>query len=106
MSAARFSVRDKSILITGATGSLGRAATWALAEAGARLTLTGGNSERLTELVAEADIENAAVVGRRPDTPADARAMVEAAVAKHGRLDGVLVASFAQDVLLAPGVPS
>jgi NAD(P)-dependent dehydrogenase (short-subunit alcohol dehydrogenase family) len=89
----RFSVRGKSIVITGATGSLGSAATRALSEAGARLTLTGGNSERLTELVAEAGIENAAVVARRPDTPADAQAMVEAAVAKHGRLDGVLVAS-------------
>ncbi len=93
MSAARFSVRGKSILITGATGSLGSAATRALAAAGARLTLTGGNSERLTELVAEAGSENAAVVARRPDTPDDAQAMVEAAVANHGRLDGVLVAS-------------
>lgn len=93
MGADRFSVRGKSILITGATGSLGSAATRALSEAGARLTLTGGNSERLTELVVQAGIQNAAVVARRPDTPADAQAMVEAAVAKHGRLDGVLVAS-------------
>lgn len=41
---ARFSVQDKSILITGATGSLGRVAARALADAGARLTLAGGNS--------------------------------------------------------------
>lgn len=40
---ARFSVQDKSILITGATGSLGRVAARALADAGARLTLAGGN---------------------------------------------------------------
>jgi NAD(P)-dependent dehydrogenase (short-subunit alcohol dehydrogenase family) len=33
------------------------------------------------------------VVTRRPDTPAGAQAIVEAAVARHGRLDGVLVAS-------------
>ncbi|CMF21944.1 oxidoreductase [Mycobacterium tuberculosis] len=39
---ARFSVQDKSILITGATGSLGRVAARALADAGARLTLAGG----------------------------------------------------------------
>ncbi|MGB9304174.1 MAG: SDR family oxidoreductase, partial [Mycobacterium sp.] len=32
-------------------------------------------------------------VARRPSTPADAQAMVEAAIARHGRLDGVLVAS-------------
>jgi NAD(P)-dependent dehydrogenase (short-subunit alcohol dehydrogenase family) len=90
---ARFSVQDKSILVTGATGSLGSAAARALAEAGARLTLTGGNAEGLAKLVDEAGIEDAAVVTRRPDTPADAQAMVRAAVAQHGRLDGVLVAS-------------
>jgi NAD(P)-dependent dehydrogenase (short-subunit alcohol dehydrogenase family) len=89
----RFSVQDKSILITGATGSLGGAAARALAEAGARLTIAGGNAAGLAELVADAAIADAAVVARRPNTPADAQAMVEAAVARHGRLDGVLVAS-------------
>jgi NAD(P)-dependent dehydrogenase (short-subunit alcohol dehydrogenase family) len=89
----RFSVQDKSILITGATGSLGSTAARALADAGARLTLAGGNSAGLARLVHDAGIEDAAVVARRPDSPADARAMVEAAVARHGRLDGVLVAS-------------
>ena len=93
VSAALFSVQDKSILITGATGSLGSAAARALAEAGARLTLAGGNAARLSELVGEAGIRDVAVVTRRPDTPDDAQAMVDAAVAKHGRLDGVLVAS-------------
>jgi NAD(P)-dependent dehydrogenase (short-subunit alcohol dehydrogenase family) len=89
----RFSVEGKSILITGATGSLGSVAARSLAEAGARLTLAGGNSEGLAKLVDEAGIDDAVVVTRRPDTPADAQAMVEAAVARHGRLDGVLVAS-------------
>lgn len=90
---SRFSVQGKSILITGATGSLGRVAAGALAEAGARLTLAGGNSAGLAKLVDDAGIEDAAVVTRRPQTPEDAQAMVEAAVARHGRLDGVLVAS-------------
>ena len=89
----RFSVCDKSILITGATGSLGSVAARALAEAGARLTLAGGNAAGLAELVDRAGIDDAAVVTRRPDTPEDAQAMVEAAIAQHGRIDGVLVAS-------------
>ena len=91
--AARFSVQDKSILITGATGALGSVAARALAESGARLTLAGGNATGLARLVDDAGIANAAVVTRRPDTPADAQAIVEAAVARYGRLDGVLVAS-------------
>lgn len=89
MTASLFSVRNKSILITGATGSLGSTAARALAEAGARLTLAAGNAAGLTEM----GIDGAAVVARRPDTPEDAEAMVDAAVSAHGRLDGVLVAS-------------
>lgn len=89
----RFSVAGKSIVITGATGALGSVAVRALAEAGARLTLAGGNETGLTELVDSAGIEDAAVVTRRPDSPADAAAIIDAALARHGRLDGVLTAS-------------
>ncbi|ORB85465.1 oxidoreductase [Mycobacterium kansasii] len=92
-SMTRFSVQDKSILITGATGSLGSVAARALADAGARLTLAGGNAAGLAQLVDAAGIDRAVVVERRPETPADAQAMVDAAIAQHGRLDGVLVAS-------------
>ncbi len=91
--AARFSVAEKSILITGATGALGSTAARALSEAGARLTLAGGNADGLARLIDEAGIEDAAMVTSRPESPPDAQAMVEAAVARHGRLDGVLVAS-------------
>ncbi len=93
MATERFSVAGKSILITGATGALGSVAARALAQEGARLTLAGGNADGLAKLVDDAGIANAAVVARRPGTPDDAQAMVEAAVARHGRLDGVLVAS-------------
>jgi NAD(P)-dependent dehydrogenase (short-subunit alcohol dehydrogenase family) len=92
----RFRLTGKSILITGATGALGRAAAAALGRAGARLTLAGGNGARLKE-VAEQDVPARAgetvTVRRRPETPDDAAAMVRAAVSAHGRLDGVLVAS-------------
>jgi len=88
-----FNVEGKSILITGATGALGSVAARALAAAGAHLTLTGANAAGLEQLVESASIIDAALVARRPETPADAEAMVAAAVAQHGRLDGVLVAS-------------
>lgn len=91
--ATRFSVRDKSIVVTGATGALGGVAARALAEAGARLTLSGGDADGLARLVDDAGIDAAALVNRRPETPADAEAIVQAALARHGRLDGVLVAS-------------
>jgi NAD(P)-dependent dehydrogenase (short-subunit alcohol dehydrogenase family) len=87
----QFQLRGKSILITGATGALGRAAASALGGAGARLTLAGGNGPRLEKVAARAC--QAVTVRRRPDTPEDAAAMVRAAVTAYGRLDGVLVAS-------------
>lgn len=88
-----FSLKDSSILVTGATGALGRAAAVGLARAGARLTLAGANIAGLEELVDSAGITDAEVVTLRPEAPADAHAMVEAAVTRHGKLDGVLVAS-------------
>lgn len=103
--AARFSVAGKSVLITGATGALGSAAARALAQAGAGLTLAGANVVALDRLAAELSGETPVPPGtrpaaqairtvpRRPETPDDATEMVRAAVAAHGRLDGVLVAS-------------
>jgi NAD(P)-dependent dehydrogenase (short-subunit alcohol dehydrogenase family) len=64
-----------------------------LAEAGARLTLAGGNVAALTELVDTAGLEDVAMVTRRPDNPDDVAAIIDAALARHGRLDGILVAS-------------
>src|SRR5579859_7449503 len=90
-SAGRFSVAGKSVLVTGATGALGRAAARALAGAGAALTLAGASAGQLGELATE--LGGAAVVPRRPETPHDAAEMVRAAVGAHGGLDGVLVAS-------------
>jgi NAD(P)-dependent dehydrogenase (short-subunit alcohol dehydrogenase family) len=94
----RFSVEERSVLVTGATGALGRAAAGALAAAGARLTMAGGNQVALATLARElsgAGTDPAAMttVPLRPESEADAEAMVRAAVAAHGRLDGVLVAS-------------
>jgi NAD(P)-dependent dehydrogenase (short-subunit alcohol dehydrogenase family) len=103
--AGRFSVAGTSVLITGATGALGSSAARALAQAGAALTLAGANVVALGRLAAELGGETPVgppgravtpvirTVPRRPETPDDAAEMVRAAVAAHGRLDGVLVAS-------------
>lgn len=90
---SRFSLAGKSILITGATGALGSAAATALSQAGAPLTLAGGNAPSLAEVAAGLAGGHVATVSRRPESPGDAAAMVRAAVDAHGALDGVLVAS-------------
>jgi NAD(P)-dependent dehydrogenase (short-subunit alcohol dehydrogenase family) len=88
-----FSVAGRSVLITGATGAMGSAVARALAAAGARLTLAGGNEPALKALADAVTIPRPATIPLRPDTPEAAAAMVERAVQNHGRLDGVLVAS-------------
>ncbi|MCX6460097.1 MAG: SDR family oxidoreductase [Actinobacteria bacterium] len=93
-----FSVQGRSILITGATGSLGGVAAQALATAGARVTLAGGDTSALAELnleltAAGIDPANVVTVGRRPDTPEAAAEITAAAVDAFGGIDGVLVAS-------------
>ena len=82
------SLRDLSILVAGASGGLGAPISRRLADAGARLTLVGRDRGRLDAL----GLDGAVVAGdlRRAETAAEA---VAAAVAAHGGLDGVVVAS-------------
>ena len=89
---SRFALAGRSVLVTGATGALGSAAAAVLSQAGARVTLAGGNAAALGELAAGLG-GDVVTVPRRPDSPADAAAIVAAAVAAYGRLDGMLVAS-------------
>ncbi|AOY87131.1 hypothetical protein BKP64_02445 [Marinobacter salinus] len=49
----RFSLESKSVLVTGATGYLGRAMVYGLAELGARVLVNGRNRPRVEEFVEE-----------------------------------------------------
>lgn len=60
----RFSLRGRDILVTGATGHLGKAAVWGLAEAGGRVLINARSWENCEKLAAELigagyDAENA-----------------------------------------------
>lgn len=91
--AGRFTIQDRSYLITGASGAMGSAAARALAAAGAHVTLAGASVEQLEALADELPAGSSSVVSRRPETEADCDAMVEKAIAAFGRIDGVLAAS-------------
>jgi NAD(P)-dependent dehydrogenase (short-subunit alcohol dehydrogenase family) len=90
-----FDVSGRSVLVTGATGALGRVASLSLAAAGARVTLAAGNATRLEAVGREVNGlgGKAVLVNRRPEEAADAEAMVAAAVGAFGRLDAVVTAS-------------
>lgn len=83
---------DRVVVITGATGGLGRVVSQAFAQAGARLALVGTNSEKLRELEQELQVSPDRVlswVGNliQPGAPAELR---EAVLAKFGRVDILL----------------
>jgi short-subunit dehydrogenase len=81
-------VDDLSVLVVGATGGLGAPIARRLAASGARLTLLGRDEARLQAL----GIDAPTVTGDLRDASTATRA-VDAAVAAHGRLDGLVVAS-------------
>src|SRR6478672_1186306 len=83
---------DRVVLITGATGALGRAAARTFAADGARLGLAGTDRGRLAEVAAEAGISDdrwVAAIGDLRDGPA-ARAAIDAVIERFGRIDVLL----------------
>jgi NAD(P)-dependent dehydrogenase (short-subunit alcohol dehydrogenase family) len=80
------------VLVTGATGPLGRVVVRRFGEAGARLVLSGTDRERLEAVAAEAalaDEDWLPAVGDLRGRDA-ARAIVDAAEARFGRIDVLL----------------
>jgi NAD(P)-dependent dehydrogenase (short-subunit alcohol dehydrogenase family) len=87
-----FDIAGRSALVVGATGALGAAVARAFASRGARLTVTAGTEAKLGALVADLP-GNPRAIAARPDSDADARAIVEGALEAHGRLDIVVHAA-------------
>jgi NAD(P)-dependent dehydrogenase (short-subunit alcohol dehydrogenase family) len=90
-----FDLTGKTAIVTGATGSFGHVAALALARAGANLVITAGHEKQLASVADEIrKIGGKAIeVARRPDSLADAEAIVQAAVQNFGKLDITVVAS-------------
>src|SRR5581483_6158068 len=90
-----FDVRDKVAVITGASGTFGRACALALTALGGKVVLASGTQSELDEVageVRELGGDPVAIL-RRPDSLADAQAMVDAGLTKFGRVDQLVVAS-------------
>jgi NAD(P)-dependent dehydrogenase (short-subunit alcohol dehydrogenase family) len=90
-----FDVRDKVAIITGASGSFGRATAIALSALGARVLLASGSQTELDDVAREVREAGgtAATLLRRPDSLDDAKAILQAALDQFGRVDQLVVAS-------------
>lgn len=92
---ALFRLDGRTAVVTGASGAYGRALSQALAALGCRLLLAAGSEDALEETAAlarDAGGEVATIV-RRPDSEADAEAILAAAEEAHGGADLLVVAS-------------
>ena len=100
MDTGKFDISGKSVVITGATGALGSSTARAFAKAGAKLTLAGGNVEKLSELVTSLEALSRSVVSvaERPDSEQSCDKIVAAAVEAFAGLDVLIVASGAAAV--------
>ena len=103
-----FDLTGRSALVTGASGAFGASAARALAGAGAHVTLAAASEEALRGLQQEitGDGGGAEVIVRRPESAADAQAMVDAAVQASGRLDILICASGMNIVAPATEMPT
>ena len=82
------SLGGASIVVTGATGGIGRQIATQLAQRGARLTLTARDATAIEALGLDA-----AVIAADLRDATSGNAIVEAALAAHGRLDGIVNAA-------------
>jgi NAD(P)-dependent dehydrogenase (short-subunit alcohol dehydrogenase family) len=90
-----FDIKGKVALITGASGAFGRGCALALGALGAKLLLVSGSKDELDAVAAEAKElgADATPLVARPDSLADAQAMLKAALDAYGRVDQLVVAS-------------
>ena len=88
----RLPLADRVVLITGATGALGRVATREFGATGARVGLVGTNRERLAELADETGLPGDGWLPAIADlrVAEETTAAVEAVVERFGRVDIVL----------------
>lgn len=90
-----FDVSGKVALITGASGGFGQAAARGLAEARAKVMLTGRDEDKLKPVLAaiEAGGGRAALVGGSPDNQDDVQRIVAATVEHFGGIDILVTAA-------------
>jgi NAD(P)-dependent dehydrogenase (short-subunit alcohol dehydrogenase family) len=90
-----FDVSGKTALITGATGGFGAAVSKGLAQAGAKVMLTGRSEDTLGPLAEaiQAAGGTAAAVAGRPDLHADVQRIVAATRETYGGIDILITAA-------------
>ena len=83
-------IKDKVVVVTGASSGLGAEAARHLAKAGAKLALGARRTDRLQALAEELGLDRNAVVRTDVTDRAQVKALVDHAVKTHGRIDAII----------------
>jgi NADP-dependent 3-hydroxy acid dehydrogenase YdfG len=83
-------IAGKVVVITGASSGLGEATARHLAAQGAKLVLAARRTDRLQALATELKLGAGAAVATNVTDAAQVKALVDGAVAAHGRIDVIL----------------
>src|SRR5579859_7741493 len=83
-------IKDKVVVITGASSGLGEAAARRLARDGAKLVLGARRVDRLQALAADLSLSADAYVQTDVANADEVKRLVDHAVATHGRIDVIL----------------
>jgi len=83
-------IKDKVVVVTGASSGLGAEAARHLAKAGAKLALGARRTDRLQALAEELGLGRNAVVRTDVTDRAQVKALVDHAVKTHGRIDAII----------------
>lgn len=87
-----FDIKNKVAIVTGATGNLGKAASWGYGYAGAKVMLTGRSEDKLKKLheeMKDKGIDCDYIVGD-PVKEEDVKSVIEETVKKYGGIDILL----------------
>jgi NADP-dependent 3-hydroxy acid dehydrogenase YdfG len=83
-------IKDKVVVITGASSGLGEATAWRLAQEGAKLVLGARRLERLQTLAEELSLGEDSVVQTDVTDREQVENLVDHAAQVHGRLDAII----------------
>ncbi|WP_342431239.1 SDR family oxidoreductase [Neobacillus sp. FSL H8-0543] len=83
-------LKNKHIIITGASGGIGRATVEVIASMGAKITASGRNTEKLKKLIEDYPGYDIAIVEADINKPQDRQALVDIAIKTHGPIFGLV----------------
>lgn len=80
-------IKDKVVVITGASSGIGKATAEVLAKAGAHVVIGARRTDRLAEIANEFDDDQVSYQATDVTNRADVKALVDLAVSKFGKVD-------------------